>query len=351
MKEEIFTLLKSSPLDYFFNPTARVFWLYLLSSALIAIVITFYSARRNYEKRFTNTDERNAYRKELKEKFLWSNQRKYWLNNAALLDYKYFFVIWFLKAYLISPLVFSGETIAIKIISWLNHFHAPLFLHWSKGMIAFLYTITLFVLSDFTRYWLHRWLHQSDILWQFHKVHHSAESLNPFTFYRTHPVENFLFGMRYALTAGLVTGIFLWLFGAYLSALTILGSNGFLVFFSFVGTNLRHSHIRFAYPHWLESYFISPLQHQLHHDVYCSRKNYGGYLAVWDNIFGSLLKTREIEIEREHLYGFAQEGRVACYNSIRQLLFLPFVNIYKLLKVKRKAKFYFTQKEYKNFIT
>nr|WP_216092588.1 sterol desaturase family protein [Candidatus Marithrix sp. Canyon 246] len=47
-----------------------------------------------------------------------------------------------------------------------------------------LFTLSLFIFSDLTRYLLHRLLHSIPILWEFHKVHHSAKVLNPFTFYR-----------------------------------------------------------------------------------------------------------------------------------------------------------------------
>lgn len=298
---------KFLPLDYFVNPASRVFWLWLLSSAVIALVVV---------KLFSKDHKI----------FSLERQKKYWFSKSALLDYKYFFVIWFLKLYLLSPLIFSAKFIAIKIFFFLSYFFPPLFLGWKKTYVSFLYTFTLFLFSDFTRYWLHRWLHNNKILWQFHKVHHSAESLNPFTFYRTHPVENFLFGMRYAFTAGLVTGIFFWLFGTNLSLIAIFGSNIFIAFFSFFGANLRHSPIKLSYPLWLEKIFISPAQHQLHHSTYGSRKNFGGYLSVWDNMFGSLLHTKHAPSDSP--LGIIENKKLVHYYSIKQLLWQPFINIF-----------------------
>ena len=103
------------------------------------------------------------------------------------------------------------------------------------------YTLTLFLSGDFTRYWLHRLMHSVPFLWEFHKVHHSAEVLTPITFYRVHPVENLLFGLRYSLSAGLVTGVFLYFFGAGLALLDVLGVNLFVYIAHVVGDNLRHS--------------------------------------------------------------------------------------------------------------
>ncbi|PIE74164.1 MAG: sterol desaturase [Deltaproteobacteria bacterium] len=157
--------------------------------------------------------------------------------------------------------------------------------------VTVLYTIVIFVVSDLSRYWLHRAMHAIPFLWAFHKVHHSAEVLNPVTFYRIHPVENFLFGLRYALVIGGVTGIFIYLFGAKVQLVDILGANALLFVFNFIGGNLRHSHIELSYPSVLEKIFISPRQHQLHHTYHFTRYNYGGYLAIWDTIFKTVKLT------------------------------------------------------------
>ena len=70
------------------------------------------------------------------------------------------------------------------------------------------YTIFLFILDDFSRYITHRALHQITILWAFHKVHHTAEHLTPFTVFRTHPVEAWIFSIRSALVQGIAISIF-----------------------------------------------------------------------------------------------------------------------------------------------
>lgn len=304
------------PIDYFFNPASRVFWLYLASSLLIAIAFTWYSAYKH------------------KQKFKLEISKDYWLSKSALLDYRYFFVIWFFKVYLISPLLLSAEVVAIKTIKFMNYLHSPLFLNLSAGKVALLYTFSLFLFSDFTRYWLHRWMHASDFLWQFHKVHHSAENLNPLTFYRTHPVENLLFGIRYALSAGFVTGVFFWAFGAKLSLVSIFGSNIFIGIFSLLGSNLRHSQIALGYPAWLERFFISPAQHQIHHDIKASRKNYGGYVGIWDWLFGTLMCTKDKK--QPYKFGIMEGEQVVNYSTVAQLLFQPFVNIYEYLRGKIK---------------
>ena len=54
--------------------------------------------------------------------------------------------------------------------------------------------------------------------------------------------------------------------------------------------NLRHSPFWLRFPAWLERWFLSPAQHQLHHsaDPVHYDANYGTWLAIWDRMMGRL---------------------------------------------------------------
>lgn len=158
---------------------------------------------------------------------------------------------------------------------------------WALGLVS----LGAFLAEDFCRYWAHRATHQVPLLWELHKVHHSAEVLTPLTIYRTHPVEGFL--MRSCSAVGLALGVAgtAWILGAPISTWEVLGVQGLSAIWNFTGSNLRHSHIWLRYPTWLEHIFISPAQHQLHHstDRRHFDSNYGSALSLWDYLFGSLL--------------------------------------------------------------
>jgi sterol desaturase/sphingolipid hydroxylase (fatty acid hydroxylase superfamily) len=201
-------------------------------------------------------------------------------------------------------------------------------LHVSYTTVMILYTLSIFIFSDFTRYWLHRFLHTIPFLWEFHKVHHSAKVLTPFTFYRVHPIENILFGFRYSLSIGVVTGIFFYCFGAVLDFYSVLGVNVFVFVFNLLGSNLRHSHIKIRYFSFLEKLFISPYMHQIHHSSKHFDKNYGGYLAIWDHWFGSLELSKNVDKLR---FGLRKE-QMKEYTSIAKILYVPFVNLVKRKK-------------------
>ena len=50
-----------------------------------------------------------------------------------------------------------------------------------------------FVVRDFVQWWIHRLLHYSDWLWEFHKVHHSVEQMGFAAHLRYHWMENVVY--------------------------------------------------------------------------------------------------------------------------------------------------------------
>ncbi|WP_228286277.1 sterol desaturase family protein [Arcobacter vandammei] len=251
---------------------------------------------------------------------------KLWLHPSAKLDYIYFFLSNLVNILLIIPFVLSAKSVALfinkSLYSYFGFFETFSF---SYFQITVLYTIAIFVFSDFTRYWLHRFLHTIPILWEFHKVHHSAKVLTPITFYRVHFVENFLFGLRYALSIGFVTGVFIYIFGAKINIYMVFGVNILVFITSIFGSNLRHSHVPFAYFSFIEKWFLSPKQHQIHHDKKHFNKNYGGYIAIWDRVFGTLALSKDVKVLK---FGI-RKNQMSEYKSIKDLYFRPFVNLYK----------------------
>ena len=209
-------------------------------------------------------------------------------------------------------------------------------------LVASCFTATLFLLDDFSKYVVHRTLHAVPLLWSFHKVHHTAETLTPFTVYRTHPVEGVIFALRASVTQGLAIAVFIFFFGDKADLLTVLGASVFLFAFNATGSNLRHSHVWISYGLTLERFLISPAQHQIHHSTASQHRdrNFGAVLAIWDRIFGSL----ELAGKPQTLtFGVQQE--TAATHDLKSAYLTPFhdalycmrrlvpVSIKKMLKV------------------
>jgi len=262
-------------LEYFLTSTNRIYWVYLLCALFISLLYIYFNPKYSY-----------------------ALSKKIWWHDSAKNDYKYFIVISFLKVSVLLPMlsyVLSSKDVSFNIVLFLeNSFGYIEKTKSSKEFVVVFYTLTLFIVGDFTRYWLHRFLHTVPFLWRLHQVHHSAEVLNPLTFYRVHPLENLMFGFRYVLSAGVVSGVFIYFYGASIGIVEVAGANIFVFIFGVFGANLRHSHIPLKFGVF-ERLFVSPFMHQVHHSKKYSDKNFGGILSVWDHMFGSYIFVKEDE--------------------------------------------------------
>ena len=258
--------------------------------------------------------------------------RKVFFSKSAQIDYKLFFIN---RAFslLISPLLITQIAIATLIYYLLhrqNMFHSGQFSDFNKTFVVALFSISMFVADDFTKYFLHRWMHRWPILWAFHKVHHSAETMTPITVYRVHPAEGIMYGLRSAVAQGIVISTFVFAFGNIVDLYTIVGVNILVFFFHMAGSNLRHSHISIGYWKFLEHIFISPAQHQLHHSIAEEHhdKNFGAALAIWDWLFGSLHLS---DVEKNITYGLSESDSAP--KTIGDMYFKPFKDIKRILLV------------------
>jgi len=273
--EQAVQLWVSDWLSVFFNPQKRIFWGYLLSSLVIALLWLRFVQKINFRSSSIQIFDRQV-----------------WMSRSALADYKVMLINTMLML-LLSPRLLAKATVAYLVFDSMHVlFDGRPYLttvppQWT---IAFSFTLFLFLLDDFARYWLHRWLHKVPILWSFHKVHHSATVLNPLTVFRTHPVEAILFSIRSALVQGFATALFFFFFGDKVTLMMVLGASIFNFAFNLLGSNLRHSPVCIRYWNPLECILMSPAQHHIHHSTAKEHidKNFGVALSVWDWIFGSL---------------------------------------------------------------
>jgi len=186
-----------------------------------------------------------------------------------------------------------------------------------------LYTILFFVAYDFGRFVMHCVLHDVPVLWEFHKVHHSAEVLTPMTSFRAHPVELLLMAWGPLVTTGALTVAFNALSSSRLSFYSFLGVHVLLFVSNLIG-NLRHSPVWLSYGPGVGRWLISPAHHQLHHScelrhIGCNR---GFELAIWDRIYGTLYVPNMQPEQFKVGLGDNTEPR---YHRLSGMYWLPFV--------------------------
>lgn len=261
----------------FVEPGHRVFLPFLLVAGLVAAVVWWVRLRGRVSL----------------AGFLFP--RSVWLHRSSWLDVRLMFVRAALHPFLFAPFVLTAMGTATFVGARLRigFGSGPA---WDVGPAATvaIFSVLSFAASDFARWCVHTLAHRVPVLWELHKVHHSAEVMTPLTVYRTHPIESILMRSGAAVGVGIVAGAMSFLFHGRISGWTILGFDALGVVANAALANLRHSGVWLSYGRVLEHVFISPAQHQIHHsrEPHHHHKNLGATLAVWDWMFGSLYVTR-----------------------------------------------------------
>ncbi len=229
------------------------------------------------------------------------SSRKLWLHRSSIADAQLIFAKALLRAMFVGSWGVSTLLVTALTAGWLRtHFVLNSQVN-SAWLVGALFTLSAFVLEDFSRFITHWLMHRVPLLWAVHRVHHTAEVLTPFSLYRTHPIEAAINGARGAVAMGAVSGLFVWLAGPTLVGWQLLSVDALGLLWSLCGANLRHSHVWLSYGPIVERWLISPAQHQVHHSCAKrhSNRNFGTVFAFWDRLFATLYVT---STKPEHLH-------------------------------------------------
>lgn len=182
------------------------------------------------------------------------------------------------------------------------------------------------LIQDFFRFGIHYTLHRFGVLWDVHKVHHSAKFLTPMTNHRTHVIEELLQQGATGLSVGPVLALAAFLSGTSLSTSTLLGFDAYLLIDTLSFAMLRHSHVGLSFGAF-ERYLMSPKQHHMHHsaDQRHWDKNFGFLFACWDRMAGTICYSNPRESIR---FGIAPEEAVY-YNTVLKLHFMPYIKLFQ----------------------
>ena len=159
--------------------------------------------------------------------------KQVWLSSSAITDYLMIVFNAFVKIFLIAPFVVLGVYLQNEINHFLIHTFGVFQYEVSQVFIILFYTLVIWLVGDFASFLLHFLMHKVPFLWEFHKTHHSATVLNPFTQYRIHPVELLLVNIKGFIVYGVVTGIFFYFSGGEVGTIKFVGVNIFRFLFLF----------------------------------------------------------------------------------------------------------------------
>ncbi len=304
-------------------PQQRIFVGYLLAALVIAAAIVLWRCAK----------QRGARRHALAKLF----DRAVWFHPSALVDYGFFLLNRASYGVLFGPLVIGAVAVASATEAGLQSAFGDLGPNFAVDAVAVgVFTCANLLAMDGATFLAHFLQHRVPLLWEFHKVHHSATVLTPITLYRMHPVDDLLSGSLVGVATGVVAGSAQYMFAEPMLAVAIVGLNAGLFLFYLFGYNLRHSHVWLAYPGWLSHLLISPAQHQIHHsrEPRHHDRNLGLVFAFWDYFAGTLYVPRRPERLAFGLGG----GEDADYASVLALYWLPFKKASRLLRPGRWAR-------------
>lgn len=322
---QVLATISKRVLDPLMLPSSRTFVGYLATSYLLAVVV-HYVAHRNTES--GRSPIRDIFPKEV------------YTHRSAVVDYVYFICNTILGAIVLAPFAGCGIVVSREVTTLLGGVpETGLAAGW---LVTALLTLVLVMVQDFATFLVHVCAHRVPWLWEFHKVHHSAEVMTPLTVYRMHPVDDALT----FIVGGVLTGCTDALVRVYIDpgfpVASLYGLTVFTFLFYLCGYNLRHSHVWVSWGPIVSRIFISPAQHQIHHSQARKHwnKNYGFMFAFWDYMFGSLY----IPKERENVEFGIGNGEEKEYSSVLRLYFLPFAKAYRGItgRVESLSKRFFT---------
>lgn len=192
-------------------------------------------------------------------------------------------------------------------------------------------TILMLIAAEFADYLVHYLEHKVPALWELHKVHHSADFLNPLTSRRGHSLPLVYGGMVAGVITGTVAGIFMFLFGISLIEAVALRAVASKIFTIWTLDPLKHSHLPISLG-WFDHFLISPHMHQIHHSKVERHwdKNFGTNLSIFDWMFGTGYRPEKGEKAIFGISGYS-DASLQRFNTIKGAYLDPMLRSWKAI--------------------
>ena len=193
-------------------------------------------------------------------------RKDFWLDGFYMFFNFFIFTISISGVYSVLEVVFLDLGITMKSLAILDISSLPM---WSQLLVFFL-------LLDFFQWFTHVLLHRFNVLWRFHKVHHSVKEMGFASHLRYHWMENIFYKPLKVFAVMLLGGF--------------EPTQAFIVHFIAITIgHLNHANIKLSYGP-LKYIFNNPVMHLYHHAFTLpnTRKhgvNFGISLSLWDYIF------------------------------------------------------------------
>jgi sterol desaturase/sphingolipid hydroxylase (fatty acid hydroxylase superfamily) len=206
-------------------------------------------------------------------------RQDFWLD--AFYMFFNFFLFSLVGYYAISSVFVEAFSDFLKNTFGLKNLVALRIEQWS----VFAQLLTLFVLRDFIHWNVHRLLHRSPFLWEFHKVHHSVKEMGFASHLRFHWMETVVYRTIEYIPLGMIGFGIQEFFLVHIIAISI--------------GHFNHSNIRIPLGP-LKYVLNNPQMHAFHHARVIPAPhnygvNYGISLSLWDYLFKTAYTQKNAE--------------------------------------------------------
>lgn len=303
------------PFFYVTQPTSQYYVLTYFGAALTAVLLYVLVNRR---RRFS-----------LRAAKILVLPRRLIQHASTRLDLKLFFIgVYYLLLQVLLVGGFTFVTVNGTVTALTQMFGQPDATTGPSWFIT-LSTMALVFLALELGYWTsHFMMHKIPALWEFHKVHHSAEVLTPLTEWRQHPLELALFPILMAGGAALVQGPMVWYFGAGAQIVNPVTANFISMAFWYTILHLRHSELPIYATGLLGKIVQAPAHHQVHHSTNPEHfdKNLGYCLSIFDWMFGTLYVPKKGE-----KFSFGLGHKDTALETVVGSMFAPFARAFAII--------------------
>jgi len=186
------------------------------------------------------------------------------------------------------------------------------------------------IIGDFSQFAVHVLYHKVPALWEFHKAHHSAKVLTPFTGLRDHPIIFVIDTFAYVGLVGLYVGVLQWIDPTIMDRVYLWQASAIVFQLYFLGFLTSHYHLPVSFGIF-DRVLVSPAYHMVHHvnhpDFY--DKNFAHIFSFWDRLFGT--DAPSITDTNGLVFGISPDEQ-RLYDGVIKLHLAPFIGLYRMAK-------------------
>lgn len=328
---ELYAAYAKSFFTFLWDPRDRLFILYL--GVAIGFAFVLFIFKKHEVSGPQHEDEQKSFIRFLLPAHVWSHP-------SAWLDVRYFFFHHLIGHFLMFGLMAGCNAWAFALVTGGANMADMARIGDARieavdYLIAVGYMFAFYIVGDFIAYVAHFLQHKIPVLWEFHKVHHSAEVMHPMSNAREHPVDDLLYKSALGLGYGAFIGLGVNFLGYKPSMPAVFGVPVLMFLFNVMGYNLRHSHIWLRWPGVWSKVFPSPAHHHVHHSCHPEHfdKNFAFMFPFWDVLFGTYIMPED---NRDVKFGVAgmKSGEM---DTCTKLYFVPFKKAFRRLHRKTAA--------------